>query len=185
MELRTLSIQVGQPREVPTAEGPYRTGMVKARVEGPIELATRSLADDGWENLQYHGHEDQAVCCFVAQHFQDLATELGLPAFAHGSFGDNFTVEGGNEENLRIGAVYRVGTALVEITKPRSPCSTLNRVWGSSQLAAAIGRSARTGWYLRVLEPGLVQAGDVWQLERPAVEGALTVAECWRAKSAS
>ena len=111
-----------------------------------------------------------------------LAAELDREPFPAGGFGDNFTVEGADESSVRVGEVYRVGTALVEVTKPREPCGTLNRAWACSKLAAAIGRSGATGWYLRVLEPGTVQAGDTWQLERAAAEGAPTIAEVWQAK---
>ena len=183
MGLRTLSIQVALPTEVATSEGPLVTGMLKQPVEGPIELGPRALAGDGCAHTKYHGHEDQAVCVYVAQHFTDLAVELNLPKLGSGAFGDNFTVTGGDESSVRVGEVYRVGTALVEVTKPRQPCHLLNEVSFCKQVAASLGRTARTGWYLRVLEPGTVQAGDVWHLERPAAEGAPSIAEVWRSKS--
>jgi len=183
MGLRTLSIQVALPTEIATSAGPLVTGMLKQPVEGPIELGLRALAGDGCAHTKYHGHEDQAVCVFVAQHLSDLAAELDLPQLGPGSFGDNFTVAGGDESSVCVGEVYRVGTALVEVTKPREPCHLLNEVSWCNKLAASLGRSARTGWYLRVLEAGTVQAGDEWQLERPAAADALTIAEAWRAKS--
>lgn len=180
--MRTLSIQVGLPTEVDSEQGPFRTAILKQMVEGAVELGMRSLAGDGCADLKYHGHEDQAVCVYPAQHFAMLAAELDREPFPAGGFGDNFTVEGADESSVRVGEVYRVGTALVEVTKPREPCGTLNRAWACSKLAAAIGRSGATGWYLRVLEPGTVQAGDTWQLERAAAEGAPTIAEVWQAK---
>jgi MOSC domain-containing protein YiiM len=183
MGLRTLSIQVALPTEVATSDGPLVTGMLKQAVEGPIELGPRALVGDGCAHTKYHGHEDQAACVYVAKHLSDLAAELDLPQLRPGSFGDNFTVEGGDEDSVRVGEVYRVGTALVEITKPREPCHLLNEVNGCNKIAAVLGRSARTGWYLRVLEPGTVQAGDAWQLERSATEEAPTIAEAWRSKS--
>lgn len=182
MSLRTVSIQVAQPTELMTAEGPWVTAMRKQPVDGPVELGPRALAGDGCADTRYHGHEDQAVCVLPAAHFDALSEALDLPRFAHGSFGDNFTVEGGDEHSVRVGEVYRVGSALVEVTKPREPCNTLNAVWDCAKLAAAIGRSDATGWYLRVLEPGTVQAGDTWQLECAAPDGAPTIAEVWRAK---
>ena len=182
MSLRTVSVQVGQPTDRPTAEGPLRTAMVKDRVAGPIQLGTRALEGDGCANLKYHGHEDQASCVYPAEHFPRLAEALSLPPFPHGAFGDNFTVTGGDEQSVRVGEVDRVGTALVEVTKPREPCSTLNAVWGCAQLAAQIGRRGWTGWYLRVLEPGTVQEGDAWTLERAAAEGAPSIAEVWQSK---
>ena len=180
--MRTLSIQVSLPTVVDSEQGPFRTAILKKEVAGAVELGMRSLAGDGCADLKYHGHEDQAVCVYPAQHFAMLAETLGREPFPHGGFGDNLTVEGADETSVHVGEVYRVGTARVEVTKPREPCSTLNRAWGCPQLAAAIGRSGATGWYLRVLEPGTVQAGDSWTLEREAPEGAPTIAEVWQAK---
>jgi len=171
------------PTEIETSEGLLRTAMQKQAVDGPIELGPRALAGDGCAHTDYHGHEDQAVCVYPAQHLADLAVELDLPKLGPGSFGDNFTVAGGDESSVHIGEVYRVGTALVEVTKPREPCHLLNEVNSCKLVAASLSRTARTGWYLRVLEPGTVQAGDAWQLERPAAAGAPTIAEAWRAKS--
>ena len=81
MSLRTVSVQVGQPTDRPTAEGPLRTAMVKDRVAGPIQLGTRALEGDGCANLKYHGHEDQASCVYPAEHFPRLAEALSLPPF--------------------------------------------------------------------------------------------------------
>jgi MOSC domain-containing protein YiiM len=123
------------------------------------------------------------VCVFPQEHYRWWREHLGLSAehFPYGSFGENFTVEGQTEESAYIGDRYRIGTAVVELTKPRQPCSTLNKVWGEPQLAAQMGRRGLTGWYLRVLEPGEVQAGDLFQLlERSAL--APTVADAWKSK---
>jgi MOSC domain-containing protein YiiM len=176
------SIQVAMPSEMETSEGVLRTAMLKQPVQGPVELGQRALAGDGCAHTKYHGHEDQAVCVYPAQHLADLAVELDLPKLGPGSFGDNFTVVGGDESSVRVGEVYRIGTALVEVTKPREPCHLLNEVSFCNQVAASLGRTARTGWYLRVLEPGVVEAGDPWRLERPAAPGAPTIAKAWRAK---
>ena len=46
----------------------------------------------------------------------------------------------------------------------------------------AKGKQDGRGWYLRVLEPGTVQEGDAWTLERAAAEGAPSIAEVWQSK---
>lgn len=181
MRARLLSLQVSLPCEVVTAEGPLRTGLRKSPVSGPLHLGPRALDGDGCADLIHHGLEDQAVCVMPVEHYGFWRGELGLDevGFPFGSFGENFTVEGQTEQDLYLGDRWRIGEAEVEVTKPRVPCATLNRVWGHRRFAALMGRKALTGWYLRVLKPGPVEAGQVMELlwRDPS---AITVEEAWK-----
>ncbi|MCP4093763.1 MAG: MOSC domain-containing protein [Planctomycetes bacterium] len=178
-----LSLQVAIPCQVQTPNGPLRTALAKQPVTERIALGPRALAGDGCADLVHHGLIDQAVCVYPQEHYQWWREHLGLNEdhFPYGSFGENFTVAGQTEESAYLGDRYRIGTAVVEITKPRQPCSTLNKVWGEPQLAAQMGRRALTGWYLRVLEPGQVQAGDLFELLDRSAK-ALSVAEDWKSQ---
>jgi MOSC domain-containing protein YiiM len=49
---------------------------------------------------------------------------------------------------------------LVECSQPRQPCWKLDRRWRQRDLSARVIETGRSGWYLRVLEPGEVGAGD-------------------------
>ncbi|MHC4823041.1 MAG: MOSC domain-containing protein [Planctomycetota bacterium] len=181
MSTRLHSLQVALPEAVAVAEGTLRTGMRKTAVSGPVFLGLRALDGDGCADLEHHGLEEQAVCVMPRKHYAFWREELGLSEqeFPLGSFGDNFTVDGQTEEDIRIGDRWRIGEAEVEVTMPRAPCSTLNRVWGNRQFAAIMGRRGITGWYLRVLRPGMVEAGVEMELLERDPE-APTVAEAWR-----
>ena len=178
-----LSLQVAIPCEMQTASGPLRTALAKQPVAGSVALGKRALAGDGCADLVHHGLEDQAVCVYPADHYAFWREFFGFGAdhFPFGSFGENFTIAGQVEDSAYIGDRYRIGTAVVEITKPRQPCRTLNLVWEQSQLAAQMGRRGLTGWYLRVIEAGTVQSGDLFELlDRCA--NALSVADDWKAQ---
>ena len=55
--------------------------------------------------------------------------------------------------------------------QPRVPCDKQSRKLGLPELRQAVLDSLRTGFYLRVLEPGVVTAGDELQLlARPRPE---------------
>ncbi|MFK5956814.1 MAG: MOSC domain-containing protein [Planctomycetota bacterium] len=177
-----IALLAAMPSETSTADGPLRTAMCKKPLLVPTQLGLRALEGDGCADLVHHGLEDQAVCVMPIQHYLWWRKELNLDAvqFPYGSFGENFTVEGQSEEGVFIGDIYRIGEAEVEVTKPRVPCSTLNKVWGRKDFAALMGRHSLTGWYLRVLKPGLVVAGQTFELlQRQA--GAISVLHTWDA----
>jgi MOSC domain-containing protein YiiM len=46
------------------------------------------------------------------------------------------------------------------VTQPRQPCFKLGLRFGNMQMLRAMIRSGRSGWHLRVLEPGLVEPGE-------------------------
>jgi len=52
------------------------------------------------------------------------------------------------------------------VSQPRQPCWKIEHRFGHKGMVATIIRTARCGWYFRVIEPGEVAAGD--SLERIA-----------------
>jgi MOSC domain-containing protein YiiM len=65
-----------------------------------------------------------------------------------------------SEDDVRIGDRYRIGTAVLEVSEPRSPCFKLGVKMGSPAFLGDFLASGRTGFYLRVIEEGNVGAGD-------------------------
>jgi MOSC domain-containing protein YiiM len=59
----------------------------------------------------------------------------------------------------------RLGTAVVQVSGPRVPCANLARRIGRSDWVKLTIRENRTGFYLRVLEPGAFREGDPWSIE--------------------
>ena len=136
------------------------------------------LAGDEQADEKNHGGPDKALCVFAAEHYPGYEELLGRP-LERPAFGENLTVEGLDEHTVCIGDRLRVGTALCEISLPRNPCFKIGARHGTKQFVLWVERSGRTGFYLRVLEPGRVAAGDALELvARPYPE--VTVAEANR-----
>ncbi len=178
---RLTSIQVGQPRDLGTRgatdplDGPWRSAFFKSPVSGAVWLGTTNLAGDAQADRRVHGGPDQAVLVYSADHYPTWREELRMDELSHGAFGENFTVSGQTEETVCIGDVYTVGEARVQVSKPRGPCWKIARRWRMKDLPARVAAHGWTGWYLRVLREGFVEAGmPVTLLERP--DSALTVA---------
>lgn len=162
-----VSIQVGRPQVI-AGDEPWITSFFKGAVAGAIRLETSNLDGDEQADLTVHGGPDKAVCVYSADHFPEWRRMLGEGAFGAGAFGENFTVSGMDEQSVFVGDVYAVGTALVQVSQPRSPCWKLAARWNRLDLPRLVLKSGRTGWYFRVLQPGLVTSGqDLSLSERP------------------
>ena len=176
-----LSIQVGQPQVVVAPAGQssdktWTTGFLKHSVAGPIHLGRLNFDGDGQADSKHHGGRDKAVCVYPATHYPLWRSELRLD-FESGGFGENLTVVGLAETNVCIGDIWEIGNAKVQVSQPRQPCWKLSRRWGINDLAVQVQRTGRTGWYLRVLQEGEVEAGSPITLaERPHPEWTIDAA---------
>jgi MOSC domain-containing protein YiiM len=82
-----------------------------------------------------------------------------------GCVGENVTLGDIAEDQVCVGDTVRLGSAVVQVSGPRVPCANLARRIGRSDWVKLTIRENRTGFYLRVLEPGAFQAGDPWIIE--------------------
>jgi MOSC domain-containing protein YiiM len=142
-------------------------------------LRRLNLDGDGQADLRVHGGADKAVYAYPYEHYAFWGAELGRNDFAHGQFGENFTITGWLEDAVCIGDEFQIGAARVQVTQPRSPCFKLGIRMSDDQFPARFAAANRTGFYLRVLQEGRVNAGDT--IERVAHDaGSLSVRDVFR-----
>jgi MOSC domain-containing protein YiiM len=165
--MKLLSLQVGRPAEHVSElkdgqDSAWVSGIWKSPVDGRLRLDRINLDGDAQADLKNHGGPDKAVCCYAAEHYSGwrAALDKSEAEFPHGAFGENWTLEGLTEGAACIGDIYAVGTARVQVSQPRMPCWKLGRRWERPSLPLEVSGSGQTGYYLRVLEPGEVGAGD-------------------------
>lgn len=155
-ELTLASVNVGVPRligELRSGE-PILSGIVKKPVTAEtISLDSLNLAGDRQADLTVHGGPDKAVYAYPAEHLPRWNEELAT-TFGPGTFGENLTTRGWLEDEVNIGDVWAWGDALLQVSQPRSPCYKLAAVTGQPKILKQMVRNGRTGWYLRVLQPG-------------------------------
>jgi MOSC domain-containing protein YiiM len=175
--MKLLVVSVGTPREVQDERrGTVRTGIWKTPVSGPMHLTRLNLAGDGQADLVNHGGLDKAVYGYPCEHYPLWRRELERPELAPGGFGENLTTEGLLEHAVCIGDRFRIGSAVLEVSQPRSPCFKLGIRFGDPRMVRRFQESGRSGFYLRVIEEGVLAAGDA--IVRIATgAGGLTVAE--------
>ena len=160
MAPRLLAINVGLPREDAWRGRTVQTGIWKESVVGRRMARRLNIDGDGQADLRGHGGEQRAVLVYQLESYSHWEQELGRPEFPYGQFGENFTVDGLLDQEVCIGDRYRIGEALFEVTQPRVTCYRVGLRMDEPRMAALLVSHARPGFYLRVLEEGLVGAGD-------------------------
>lgn len=159
-----LSVNVSLPRVVEYRGKEVQTGIFKDPVAGRVMLRTLNLDGDGQADLRVHGGPDKAVYVYSNDYYECWGLELQRDDLPYGQFGENFTVEGLTDELVRIGDVFQVGGAMVQVTQPRTPCYKLAIKMGDPAFPKRFLVSRRMGFYLRVVSEGEIGAGDEFQL---------------------
>jgi MOSC domain-containing protein YiiM/ferredoxin-NADP reductase len=124
----------------------------------------------------FHGGQDRALLQYNTQHYQTLAQRFPQSSalFVKGGFGENLVVEGMSETNICIGDLIRIGSCLLEVSQPRSPCFKLNTRFKENNLARFIQENQQTGWFYRVVESGQITDTDaIYLVSRPHPEWTL------------
>lgn len=149
--------------------GAETSAIAKRPREGAVQVLTEGLAPDEQADRSVHGGPEMALHLYPLNHHDWWRTEIGdHPALDEpGGFGSNIAVRGLLEDDVHIGDRFRLGNALIEVSQPRQPCWKIEHRFGAKGMVARIVKTARCGWYFRVLETGEVAAGD--SLERIAI----------------
>ena len=169
-----VSIQVGMPATYGVEEAenlhdqPWFTGIYKHAIVGKVFATKNGLRGDGQADLKHHGGIDKAILAYGSDHYADWRRELNLPAMPYGGFGENLAIARLNEDSMCIGDILSIGPVKLEVSQPRQPCWKLARRWRMHELVSLVVQNGRSGWYLRVMEEGYLEAGmPVELLERP------------------
>ncbi len=162
--MKLLSLNLSFPKTIQHDGELVRTGIFKTPITHRVRLHTLGLDGDGQADLRVHGGVNKAVYLYPSEHYPYWQTTLTRDDLTPGQFGENFTVEGLLETEVHVGDVFRIGSAVIEITQPRYPCFKLAIKMGRKDMLKLFWRSEFSGFYARVLEEGEVGAGD--EIER-------------------
>lgn len=152
----------------------HSTGIFKYPVDQALTLQEENVKGDTIADRRVHGGVHKACYLFSADNYPYWQEKYPDLDWNWGMFGENLTVEGLDETQLHIGNIYRLGTALVQITQPREPCYKLGYRFGNQDILRQFIEHERPGTYVRVLETGQVKNGDKLELME-ASESPLTI----------
>ena len=138
-------------------------------------LGPLGIEGDRHAHPNSHGGPQKAVLIVTAESVDELIAQ-GFPVF-YGALGENLTVRGVDRRWLRPGQRWRAGQAVIELTRPRVPCSALTvydlprrplqqEIWDDKVQAGETSSPvwAKAGFYGSVCQPGEVRPGNPFVL---------------------
>ncbi|MDR6412794.1 MOSC domain-containing protein YiiM [Paraburkholderia terricola] len=146
-----------------------RTGIYKRGNPGAARVEVMGIVGDEHGDPRVHGGAEKAVHQYAVENYSKLMHEFPQCAqsLKPGSLGENISAHGMSEPNVHIGDVFQAGSAVLQVSQPRSPCWKINHRFGVERMSMFIAQARITGWYYRVLRPGNIQPGDpITRLER-------------------
>jgi ferredoxin-NADP reductase/MOSC domain-containing protein YiiM len=162
-----LSVNVGLPKDVGWRGRVVHTGVWKSPTPGPHRVRTLNIDGDGQGDLAGHGGVHRAVLVYQVEAYVHWAEHFGWQEYGLGLFGENLTVDGLLDDEVRVGDRYRIGSAEFEVSQPRVTCFRVGLRVGEPTLPSLMVAHGRPGFYMRVITEGEIEAGqDVALVER-------------------
>ncbi len=178
MTLTLISVNCGVPHIIGERDGrPVLSAIGKTPVAvGRVFFGALGIFGDEQANRSVHGGPDQAVCAYSADHWSWWRSEKRLHCES-GTFGENLTVSGADENSVGIGDRFVWDEVILEVTQPRGPCANVDLRHRRDDLAQTMTLTVRCGWYMRVIREGLADANNttleqITACDRPSVRDA-------------
>lgn len=174
--MKIISTNIAKPVTIQLNGKQVTTGIFKKPTNDSIYLEKEQVKGDEISNRKVHGGEFKACYLFSADHYPYWKNLYPHLEWHWGMLGENITVQGFDETKVNVGDIYKIGSALIQITLPREPCSTFGAKMGSPDALIQFIVHCHPGTYVRVLEEGFVSVNDTFELVKQAKDS-LTVAQ--------
>ena len=162
--MQLTSVNIGKKQTQQNGSKLETTGIYKLPVREPVQITSLGIKEDFIGSKKHHGGPDQAVYVYGTIDYEWWSTELSRE-IGPGTFGENLTITGLESTKFNIGDYLHVGSATLQVTSPRIPCSTFARRMEDPKFIKRFRSAERPGLYCRVIKEGIVKAGDEVRIE--------------------
>lgn len=182
--MKIIATNIGDRKEIDWKGKKVTTAIFKHAVETPIFLDVEAVREDTICDREHHGGVDQAVYGYSLKHYEYWKELYPDVDWQFGIMGENLTIDDIDETKAHVGDTYKVGECIVEVTKPREPCMKLGVRFNNMRIVKQFWNTTMSGVYFKVLQTGIVKAGDEFELLKKCPENP-TIAEIYEAKRQS
>ncbi len=158
--MKVISTNIGEPTTFIWNGKEEQTGIFKKPVSQALYLTKNDVKNDTVIDRVHHGGVNKACYLFAADNYEYWKQLYPDLDWDWGMFGENLTISALDESTLRVGNIYKLGKALVQVSQPREPCYKLGVRFGTQQVLKQFIEHNRPGTYVRILEEGEVKTGD-------------------------
>lgn len=173
-DMRIVSTNIGRSTSFLWNGKEEKTGIFKYPVSKPLFLGNTDVEKDMVIDRKHHAGINKACFLFSADEYPYWKKEYPDLDWDWGMFGENLSVEGLDESILRIGDIFKIGSATVQVSQPREPCYKLGVRFKDQKIIKKYIEHGHPGTYVRVLQEGKVKIGDNLQVLEQS-KNALTV----------
>ena len=166
--MKLVSLNVGRPTEKIWNEKVVLTSIFKYSVTDRRKVSFLNIEGDEQSDLNVHGGINKAVYAYDISHYHHWRNILLREDWQPGMFGENLTTEGLLDNHVKIGDIYQIGTAKLQVIQPRFPCFKLNIRFGLTDMIERFMEQKRNGIYFKVIEEGDIQVNDEIRLVGPS-----------------
>ncbi|MDT7827857.1 MOSC domain-containing protein [Pricia sp. S334] len=174
--MRIVSTNIGKPTTFYWNGEEEQTGIYKYPVSESLHLGKTDVEKDHVMDRKHHAGVNKACFLFAANEYPFWRKAYPELDWDWGMFGENLTVEGLDESLVRIGDIYKIGSATIQVSQPREPCYKLGVRFNDQNILNEYVERNRPGTYVRVLEEGAIKKDDFVKLVERS-ENALTIAQ--------
>jgi MOSC domain-containing protein YiiM len=164
METTILSISTGEAKKYIKNETEFQSTYAKDNFYDFVSIDKSGIKNDSLYDKKHHGGTDKALHIGSMKHFESFKniynTDLDKLAF-----GCNILIKHYDESDICIGDIYSIGEVKVEVSQPRQPCWKIGALFGK-EASRYVSKNHATGWYVRVLQEGILYKKDTMKLEK-------------------
>lgn len=177
--MKVIATNIGTPRTFIWNGAEEQTGIFKYPTTEGLFLTKNDVKGDTVIDRVHHGGTNKACYLFSADYYPYWKERYPNQEWDWGMFGENLTVSGMDESQIRVGNIYTIGDATVQVSQPREPCYKLGIRFGTQAILKQFIAHNHPGTYVKILEEGAVSAGAEIELIKES-KNALTVQQFYK-----
>lgn len=152
MEANIKSIALGKSKVYGECGNKFDSAYKKDQFFNFVEVDELGIVGDEQVDKRYHGGIDKAIHFGSTKHFDNFDMDKL-------AIGSNIFIDTLDESDIHVGDIYTIGDIEVEVTQPRQPCWKIGALFGK-ETSRYIIKNQATGWYVRVLQGGMLDIND-------------------------